>query len=89
MLRLQAACEKAKIDLSRAVETSLSIDYLWPGQAAWEGRITRAQFELSNEDFFRHCLRQTSKSLKDAHLDVDLVDDVVLVGGSTRIPKVG
>lgn len=88
MLRLQAACEKAKIDLSKTNETSLSIDYLWPGQAVWEGRITRQQFELINEDFFRQCLRQTAKSLKDAHLDVELVDDVVLVGGSTRIPKV-
>lgn len=87
MLRLQAACEKAKIDLSKLAETSLSIDFLWPGQAAWEGRITRQQFELINEDFFRQCLRQTSKSLRDAGLDVDSVDDVVLVGGSTRIPK--
>ena len=88
MLRLQASCEAAKIQLSKTLEASFSIDYLWPGQPSWEGRITRQQFELINEDFFRQCLRQTAKSLKDAHLDVDSVDDIVLVGGSTRIPKV-
>ncbi len=58
MLRLQASCEAAKIQLSNANEATISIDYLWPGQAKWEGRITRAQFELINETFFRQCLRQ-------------------------------
>ena len=89
MLRLQASCENAKIQLSHSNDAHFSIDYLWPGQPSWEGRMTREQFEFINEPFFRECLEQTSKSLADAKLDVDQVDDVVLVGGSTRIPKVG
>ena len=88
MLRLQASCEAAKIQLSDSKEAKLQIDYLWPGQPSWQGRISREEFELINEPFFRQCLRQTIKSIKDAHLEVDNVDDVVLVGGSTRIPKV-
>lgn len=88
MLRLQASCEAAKIQLSESNEARLQIDFLWPGQPSWQGRISRQEFELINESYFRQCLRQTTKSMKDAHLDVDNVDDVVLVGGSTRIPKV-
>lgn len=88
MLRLQASCEAAKIQLSDSMEATLKIDYLWPGQPSWQGKITRQEFELINEPFFRQCLFQTTRSLRDANLDVDQVDDVVLVGGSTRIPKV-
>ena len=88
LLRLRAACENAKIQLSKSKDASFTIDYLWPGHSSFEGRITRAQFELINEDYFRQCLQQTGKSLADAGLSVGQVDEVVLVGGSTRIPKV-
>jgi len=85
MLRLQASCEAAKIQLSHQNEATINIDYLWPGQASWEGRITRAQFELINETFFRQCLRQVG-SRGSGPVAVDEGKGLTLLGVTVIIP---
>merc|ERR1712164_196028 len=85
--RLRTACERAKRTLSSTAQTSIEIDSLFEGIDFFTS-ITRARFEELNQDLFRSCLDPVEKVLKDGKLSKGQVHDVVLVGGSTRIPKV-
>ncbi|KAK2976860.1 hypothetical protein RJ640_009311 [Escallonia rubra] len=85
--RLKTACEKTKRNLSTTAQTNVSIDCLFEG-IDFHMTITRARFEELNMDLFRECMEPVEKCLKDAKMDKSSVDDVVLVGGSIRIPKV-
>ncbi|NP_001304254.1 heat shock cognate 70 kDa protein 2 [Vigna radiata] len=85
--RLRTACERAKRTLSSTAQTTIEIDSLYEG-IDFYSTITRARFEELNMDFFRKCMEPVEKCLRDAKMDKRSVDDVVLVGGSTRIPKV-
>jgi len=85
--RLRTACEKAKRTLSFAVVTNVEVDALFEG-FDFSSSITRAKFEEMNMDFFDECMKIVESCLSDAKMDKSSVDDVVLVGGSSRIPKV-
>jgi len=85
--RLRTACEKAKRTLSFAVVTNVEVDALFQG-VDFSSSITRAKFEEINMDLFDECMEIVEKCLIDAKMDTSNVDDVVLVGGSSRIPKV-
>lgn len=85
--RLRTACERAKRTLSSTAQTTIEIDSLYEG-IDFYSTITRARFEELNMDMFRKCMEPVEKCLRDAKMDKATVDDVVLVGGSTRIPKV-
>merc|ERR1711991_726937 len=85
--RLRTACERAKRTLSSSANASVEIDSLFDGVDFYTS-ITRARFEDLNADLFRACLEPVEKVMRDAKMDKSQVHDVVLVGGSTRIPKV-
>ncbi|KFK32679.1 hypothetical protein AALP_AA6G274700 [Arabis alpina] len=85
--RLRTACERAKRTLSSTAQTTIEIDSLFEG-IDFYSPITRARFEELNMDLFRKCMEPVEKCLRDSKMDKSKVDDVVLVGGSTRIPKV-
>ena len=85
--RLRTACERAKRSLSCSTQTSIEIDSLADG-IDFYSKITRAKFEELCNDLFRSCLEPVEKALKDAKLDKNQIHEVVLVGGSTRIPRV-
>ncbi|XP_055447945.1 heat shock 70 kDa protein 1A [Psammomys obesus] len=85
--RLRTACERAKRTLSSSTQASLEIDSLFEGIDFYTS-ITRARFEELCSDLFRGTLEPVEKALRDAKLDKAQVHDLVLVGGSTRIPKV-
>ncbi|KAM7260279.1 hypothetical protein ACFE04_016020 [Oxalis oulophora] len=85
--RLRTACERAKRTLSSLVKASIEIDSLHQG-IDFQATITRAKFEELNMDLFRKCMEPVEKCLQDAKMDLSSVHVVVLVGGSTRIPKV-
>ncbi|KAJ4723693.1 Heat shock cognate 70 kDa protein [Melia azedarach] len=85
--RLRTACERAKRTLSSTAQTAIEIDAFYEG-IDFYSTITRAKFEELNLDFFRKCMETVEKCLGDAKMDKSSVHDVVLVGGSTRIPKV-
>jgi len=85
--RLRTACERAKRTLSSATQAHLEIDSLYEG-IDFNSTITRAKFEELNMDYFRKCMEPVEKCLKDSKLSKSQVHEVVLVGGSTRIPKV-
>ncbi|CAA0209735.1 unnamed protein product [Arabidopsis thaliana] len=85
--RLRTACERAKRTLSSTAQTTIEIDSLHEG-IDFYATISRARFEEMNMDLFRKCMDPVEKVLKDAKLDKSSVHDVVLVGGSTRIPKI-
>jgi L1 cell adhesion molecule like protein len=85
--RLRTACERAKRTLSSSTQASIEIDSLFEGIDFYT-TITRARFEELNADLFRSTLEPVEKSLRDAKMDKSAIHDVVLVGGSTRIPKV-
>uniref|UniRef100_A0A0E0CYR1 Heat shock protein 70 n=1 Tax=Oryza meridionalis TaxID=40149 RepID=A0A0E0CYR1_9ORYZ len=85
--RLRTACEKAKRMLSSTAQTTIEIDSLHGG-VDFYATVSRAKFEELNMDLFRRCMDTVDKCLRDADVDKSSVDDVVLVGGSTRIPKV-
>ncbi|KAJ3699406.1 hypothetical protein LUZ61_003111 [Rhynchospora tenuis] len=85
--RLRTACERAKRTLSSTAQTTIEIDSLYEG-IDFYATITRARFEELNMDLFRKCMEPVEKCLRDAKLDKSQIHDVVLVGGSTRIPKV-
>ncbi|XP_071692057.1 heat shock 70 kDa protein 3-like [Rutidosis leptorrhynchoides] len=87
MGRLKVACEKAKRDLSSTAGTSIEIDSLYDG-ADFSMKITRAKFEELNAGFFKKCIEHVKNCLSDGNMHKNNVDDIVLVGGSTRIPKV-
>jgi heat shock protein 1/8 len=85
--RLRTSCEKAKRTLSSSTSASIEIDSLFEGQDFYTS-ITRAKFESLCEDLFRGCLRPVEKVIVDSKIDKSSINQVVLVGGSTRIPKV-
>jgi L1 cell adhesion molecule like protein len=85
--RLRTACERAKRTLSSSTQASIEIDSLFDGIDFYTS-ITRARFEELNADLFRSTLEPVEKSLRDAKMDKAQVHDIVLVGGSTRIPKI-
>ncbi|NDB86825.1 MAG: molecular chaperone DnaK, partial [Alphaproteobacteria bacterium] len=85
--RLHTACERAKRTLSSSTTANIEIDALFEGQDFYTS-ITRARFEELCSDLFRSTLDPVDKALRDAKLDKGQIDEVVLVGGSTRIPKV-
>ncbi|KAG2431612.1 hypothetical protein HYH02_013305 [Chlamydomonas schloesseri] len=85
--RLRTACERAKRTLSSAAQTTIELDSLFEG-VDFATSITRARFEELCMDLFRKCMDPVEKCLRDAKMDKMTVHDVVLVGGSTRIPKV-
>ncbi|XP_018411960.1 PREDICTED: heat shock-related 70 kDa protein 2 isoform X3 [Nanorana parkeri] len=85
--RLRTACERAKRTLSSSTQASIEIDSLYEGTDFYTS-ITRARFEELNGDLFRGTLEPVEKSLRDAKLDKAQIQEIVLVGGSTRIPKI-
>merc|ERR1712224_1186747 len=85
--RLRTACERAKRTLSAASQTTIEIDSLFEGIDFYTS-ITRARFEELNMDLFRKCMEPVEQVLTDSKMDKRTVHEVVLVGGSTRIPKV-
>ncbi|KAF0288355.1 Heat shock protein cognate 4 [Amphibalanus amphitrite] len=85
--RLRTACERAKRTLSSSSQASIEIDSLMEGIDFYTS-ITRARFEEMNADLFRGTLEPVEKALRDAKMDKGSVHDIVLVGGSTRIPKI-
>ncbi|KAJ8355118.1 hypothetical protein AAFF_G00097450 [Aldrovandia affinis] len=85
--RLRTACERAKRTLSSSSQASIEIDSLYEGIDFYTS-ITRARFEEMNSDLFRGTLEPVEKALRDAKMDKSQIKDIVLVGGSTRIPKI-
>ncbi|KAI3715050.1 hypothetical protein L6452_22016 [Arctium lappa] len=85
--RLRTACERAKRTLSSSSQTTIEVDSLFEG-IDFYATITRARFEELCMDMFRKCMDPVEKCLNDAKIDKGSVHEVVLVGGSTRIPKV-
>ncbi|XP_050404723.1 heat shock cognate 71 kDa protein [Patella vulgata] len=85
--RLRTACERAKRTLSSSAQANVEIDSLFEGIDFYT-TITRARFEDLNADLFRGTLEPVEKALRDSKLEKAQVHDIVLVGGSTRIPKI-
>ncbi|XP_026462201.1 heat shock 70 kDa protein cognate 4-like isoform X1 [Ctenocephalides felis] len=85
--RLRTACERAKRTLSSATQANVEIDSLFEGIDFYTV-ITRARFEELNADLFRKTMEPVEKALRDAGMDRSKIHEVVLVGGSTRIPRV-
>ena len=89
--RLKEAAEKAKIELSSSSETEINLPYI----TAVDGvpkhlvkKLTRAKFEQLADSLFERCLKPCEQALKDSGISASAIDEVILVGGSTRIPKV-
>lgn len=85
--RLRSACERAKRTLSTTSQTSVEIDSLFEGVDFYTS-ITRARFEELNADLFRKCMEPVEQVIRDAKMDKSKINEIVLVGGSTRIPKI-
>lgn len=85
--RLRTACERAKRTLSSSAQTSIEIDSLYEGIDFYTS-ITRARFEELCQDLFRSTMEPVERVLRDAKIDKATVHEIVLVGGSTRIPKI-
>lgn len=85
--RLRTAAERAKRTLSSVTQTTVEVDSLFDGED-FETSITRARFEDLNSSLFKSTLEPVEQVLKDAKISKSQIDEVVLVGGSTRIPKV-
>ena len=85
--RLLTACERAKRTLSNSAQASIEIDSLYEG-IDFYSNITRARFEELCSDLFRQTLEPVEKAMRDAKMDKTSIHEVVLVGGSTRVPKI-
>ena len=85
--RLRTACERAKRTLSSSMSTTVEVESLFDGSDLCE-TLTRAKFEELCNDLFQKAMEPVSQVLKDAKIDRSKVDEVVLVGGSTRIPRI-
>merc|ERR1711935_419044 len=85
--RLRTACERAKRPLSASAQATIEIDSLFDGEDFYT-TVTRARFEELCSDLFKGTLVPVEKSLKDAKLEKSAIHEIVLVGGSTRIPKI-
>ena len=89
--RLKEAAEKAKIELSSATQTEINLPYITAdatGPKHLALKLTRAKFEALVDDFIQRTVEPCRKALKDAGLSAGQIDEVVLVGGMTRMPKV-
>ncbi len=89
--RLKEAAEKAKIELSSAMETEINLPFITADQSGpkhLQMKLTRAKFEALVDDILQRTLEPCRLALKDAGLNASQIDEVVLVGGSTRIPKI-
>ena len=89
--RLKEAAEKAKMELSSVMETDISLPFITAdasGPKHLSMKLTRAKFEQLVEDLLQRTVGPTKQALSDAGLDPSKIDEVVLVGGSTRIPRV-
>ncbi|XP_058741089.1 heat shock cognate 70 kDa protein-like [Vicia villosa] len=85
--RLRTACERAKRTLSFASTTTIEVENLFQG-IDFSSSITRAKFEEINADLFKECMKIVESCLVDAKMNKSSINDVVVVGGSSRIPKV-
>jgi heat shock protein 1/8 len=85
--RLRTACERLKRSLSSSVQANLEIDSLYEGIDFYTS-LSRARFEELCMDYFRQCISIVIKTLHDSKIDKSSIDEIVLVGGSTRIPKI-
>ncbi|KAK4550226.1 Heat shock protein ssb1 [Oleoguttula mirabilis] len=85
--RLRTACERAKRTLSNGTQTTVEIDSLFDGED-FNANITRARFEDINSKAFNGTIQPVEQVLKDAAIEKSKVDEIVLVGGSTRIPRI-
>ncbi|RNA24044.1 heat shock 70 [Brachionus plicatilis] len=85
--RLRTACERAKRTLSSSAEATVEVDSLHEG-IDFYSKISRARFEELNMDLFRSTLLLVEQALKDAKMTKSKIDEIVLVGGSTRIPRI-
>ncbi|RMY47927.1 hypothetical protein D0865_08393, partial [Hortaea werneckii] len=85
--RLRTACERAKRTLSNGTQTTIEIDSLFDGED-FNANITRARFEEINSKAFQGTIQPVEQVLKDSQIEKTKVDDIVLVGGSTRIPRI-
>ena len=89
--RIREAAEKAKIELSNSSETEINLPYLSAdstGPKHFVGKLSRAKFEQMIDDLIQKTLAPCKKAIKDSKLKVSEIDEILLVGGSTRIPKV-
>lgn len=89
--RLKEAAEKAKIELSSAMETEVNLPFITAdasGPKHLQMKLTRAKFEALIDDILKRTLEPCRSALKDSGLTANQIDEVVLVGGSTRIPKI-
>jgi len=89
--RLREAAEKAKIELSTTMETSINLPFITADQNGpkhLDMRITRAKFESLVDDLVQRTIEPCKSALKDANVDAKKIDEVVLVGGMTRMPKI-
>ncbi|AFV88547.1 Chaperone protein DnaK [Acidipropionibacterium acidipropionici ATCC 4875] len=89
--RLQEAAERAKIELSQASETQINLPYITAGAAGplhLDEKLTRAEFQRLTSDLLDRCRSPFNAVMKDANLDVGKIDEVIMVGGSTRMPAV-
>merc|ERR1712201_60370 len=85
--RLRTACERAKRTLSASAQANIEIDSMFEGIDFYTS-ITRARFEELCSDLFKGTLEPAEKAMRDAKMDKSSINDIVLVGGSTRIPKI-
>ena len=85
--RLRTSCERAKRTLSSSTQAHIEIDSLVDG-LDYNTTISRAKFEEMNMDYFRKCMEPVEKVIRDSKISKSQIDEVVLVGGSTRIPKI-
>ena len=91
MQRLQEAAEKAKIELSSSMQSSINLPYITAsaeGPLHLEESLSRAQFESMTADLLKRTKAPVEAVIKDAGINVDSIDQIVLVGGSTRMPAV-
>ena len=89
--RLREAAEKAKIELSSVMETEINLPYITAdasGPKHLQAKLTRSKFEQMTEDLLERCRKPFEAALKDANMDASKLNEVVLVGGSTRMPMV-
>ncbi|MCW5851263.1 MAG: molecular chaperone DnaK [Anaerolineae bacterium] len=89
--RLREAAEKAKIELSQVMETEINLPFITAdasGPKHLQMRLTRSKFEQLTEDLVQRCVGPFQQALKDAKISANQLDEVVLVGGSTRMPMV-
>ena len=85
--RLKNACEKLKIDLSSNLESTINLDYLM-NMKDFEKTITRSDFEDICKDLFEKCKKTLEQILQENKIDKKKIDEIILVGGGTKIPKI-